>query len=58
MNLGTSLDLLAETGAYPGANNTKVRWGQLIRSSANLAKEGNRLVKSGSLVSLDLHWNE
>ncbi len=53
MSLSKSLDRLATTGAYPGGNKTRIRWGQLIRTSGTIAEEEARLVESGNLVSFD-----
>jgi len=52
MSLSKSLDRLVTPGAYPGGYSIKIRWGQLIRASAMIAKEEARLVSSCNLVPL------
>ena len=53
MSLRKSLDRLATPGAYQGGNKTRIRWGQLIRTSGTIAEEEAGLVESGNLVSFD-----
>ena len=53
MSLSKSLDRLVTPGAYPGSNKARLRWGQIIRSSATLAEQEAKLTAAGNLVSLD-----
>jgi len=53
MNLSKSLDRLVTSGAFPGGNKPKIRWGQLIRASAKMSAQEVDLVESNKLASLD-----
>ena len=52
MSLAKSLDRLVTQGAYPGGNNVTVRWGQLMRASALLAREEAALAARGAIAAL------